>query len=83
MSRFGEFIDARCKELGITHGEFEERAGLSYGIASRYIYGTRIPQAVSLIKTMSALELNNNEILEVVNALKQDLIEKGEVIEWQ
>ena len=79
MSRFGRFLDHKCAERFITHTKFEEMADIGYGITSKYIYGQRIPQSVTLLKIMITLNLSDEEVLEMMEALKQDAIERGDI----
>lgn len=81
MSRYGEFIDNKCKELGISYNKIDDEAMMANGSTSCYVRGKKIPSVLSLIKTMMALGLSNEEIAELVNAIKEDAIDRGEIEE--
>jgi transcriptional regulator with XRE-family HTH domain len=62
-NKLGDKILELCKQKGLTQRDLADRIGITEVSVSRYIHGTRIPNANIIKKMAEVLEVNAGEIL--------------------
>ena len=81
MSKYGDFIAKKCRDMGLSFNGLDVEADLVMGSTAIYIKGSRMPSVISLLKTMIALNLTEEETVELIDAMVEDARERGEIFE--